>query len=234
MPDKDFVILLLGPMRSGKTSFVKHLNGEGDVNTCKWASGTTTQCNTHKFELSGTKYRIIDTPGLEDAPRSNLSVLKMIAAEMDKIGKEGLTIGGVVYFHRITNLRLTGSDRANIEIFERICGSSFLYRAAFATTMWNTVGSRERSKFSQLHTSIEKKYAHLTKQGTEFFKFETNKRNSAEPILQFFASASSRSGPRLQLEGEVMRTGLSATSIRRTEAGKGIVRQMNGGGCTIL
>ncbi len=159
--------------------------------------------------------------------------LKSIAAEVSRINTQGLAIGGVVYFHKITNLRLTGSDRTNIEVFEHICGQPFLHRSVFATTMWDTISSVDRGKFDVLHTSLGQKYMQLVRLGTKFLKFEADKRDSATAVLQSLGTAGFRPAT-LQLENEVKRTGLSASSVRKTEAGKVIVRQMNRGGCTIL
>jgi len=193
----------------------------------------TTQCKTYRVKLLGKTYQIIDTPGLDDSPRANLVVLKSIAAEVSKISKQTQTIGGVVYFHKITNLRLTGSDRTNIEVFEQICGRQFLHRAVFATTMWDTVSSADHRKFGQLHTSLEKMYSHLVEKGTKFLKFEGND-ISATAVLQSLAKSATNPAPRLQLENEVIKTGLSASSVRKTSAGKVIVKQMNRGSCVIL
>jgi hypothetical protein len=185
----------------------------------------------------GRVCHIIDTPGLDDSPRANLSVLKSIATELVKINQQlGLMVGGVVYFHPITDHRLTGPARVNIEIFEKICGGAFLHCAAFATTMWNTLATtKDAAGFDQLHRDLEAKYKHLTRVGTKFFKFEAQKTGSAEQILNFLGTASPKKELRLKFETEVLKSGLSASSLRKTDAGKVIVRAMGGGGmCVIL
>ncbi|KAK0611712.1 hypothetical protein B0T14DRAFT_500755 [Immersiella caudata] len=217
------VILLLGPMRSGKTAFVRRLTGKGDEGI------PTSECKTYDATLSGKVYRIIDTPGFDDSPRANLSVLKDIAAELSRMNKQRLTVGGVIYFHRITDLRLTGSARINIEIFERICGAQFLPRSVFVTSMWNMIDNLDRAKYEKLDASLRQKYGRLR---SKFLKFESDKTNSAQTVL--LAAASSRAGQPPQLEAEVIRSGLSASSVRKTEAGKVIVREMNKSSCAIL
>lgn len=46
-------------------------------------------------------------------------------------------LGGILYFHRITDTRMDGGAQRCAKLFEDICGSTFLQNTALITTMWD-------------------------------------------------------------------------------------------------
>jgi hypothetical protein len=163
-----------------------------------------------------------------------LAVLKKIAEKLAEINDRQLTVSCAIYFHRITDFRLTGSTRSNIKVFECICGPRFLSisRAAVVTTMWDRLDNNDRDRYDSLHTRLVQRLSHLT--GSDlFFKF-FNDSNSAKLVLDRFAAISKKKlGIALGLQVEV-KSGSSASRVRNTVAGKVIVSQMNSRMCTIL
>jgi len=186
--------------------------------------------------LFGETFTIIDTPGLDSSPRANLAVLKTIAEKLAEITSGGRsTVSGVIYFHPITDLRLTGPARTQIQILEQICGESFYARTAVVTTMWNRI-NKEDVMYDKLHENFGRKYPHLTRPNT-FFKFLNDKDSAAAVLKRLLAVARSPVPGRpatLQLQSEVARMGTSAGSMRKTQAGKRIESDMDRGFCTIL
>ncbi|KAK3363170.1 hypothetical protein B0T25DRAFT_32153 [Lasiosphaeria hispida] len=227
MQKPDFVVLLLGATRSGKTAFLKCLDQKKADDGAR-----TTECGVYDVKLSGKAFKIIDTPGLDDSPKANLAVLKIIAEKLAEISGE-LTVNGVIYFHCITDLRLTGSARTNISILESICGEDFYSQVAFVTTMWNRIHTDEVPRHEKLHRNLGAKYPHLAESGKSF-QF-SNSHASAEEVLKDFADRVPANPKKpLQLEDEVRRWGPKASSVRKTKAGKLITRDTDRGFCTIL
>ncbi|KAK5652805.1 hypothetical protein OQA88_9471 [Cercophora sp. LCS_1] len=120
MAGGEIVILLLGPTLSGKTTFVRCASGQPSTQ----GRVTTIECEEHIVNAHDTVFRIIDTPGFDDSPTTNLATLKKISQKLYNLKPQ--EVSGVIYFHRITNTRLTGAARSNINVFERICGKAFL------------------------------------------------------------------------------------------------------------
>ncbi|KAK0645441.1 hypothetical protein B0T16DRAFT_457474 [Cercophora newfieldiana] len=217
-----FVVLLLGSVKSGKTTFVKSLLKAGVVD------GPTTTCREYEVNLSGSAFMIIDTPGFDNSVRANLVVLRTIAEKLDETTKRktNLKVNGVIYFHRITDLRLTGPAATQIEILEQICGKDFYPHVAFVTSMWNRINRKVDVSYDNLHKALGQKYS-----AWEFFQFTDGA--SAEKVLESLRGNAATTAT-LQLEKEVRASGSKASSVRKTKAGKRIEREMDRNRCTIL
>lgn len=193
--------------------------------------GTTTCCEYKVPSSDGkTSFTIIDTPGFDSSPRANLAVLKTIAEKLAETTNTG-PVSGVIYFHRITDLRLTGPASTHISILEHICGESFYPRVAFVTSMWNRI-NQEDASYKTLEKGwwqLQQRYSRLGK----FFEFD-NGEESARTVLEYFSGKGATTRPTLQLEMEVCKSGAKASSVRKTQAGKRIERDMDRGFCTIL
>jgi hypothetical protein len=50
--------------------------------------------------------------------------------------KEDITLSGVLQFHRITDARMGGENRANLEVFEALCGTDALRNVIVVSTGW--------------------------------------------------------------------------------------------------
>jgi hypothetical protein len=51
----------------------------------------------------------------------------------------GVSLKGVIYLHRITDPKFTGSARKTLEMFQKLCGEEALGNVILATTMWDKV-----------------------------------------------------------------------------------------------
>jgi hypothetical protein len=79
---------------------------------------------------------LIDTPGFDDTNRSNSDVLKTIAHYFSVSYAAGRFIDGLVYLHRISDNRMTGTAKQNINMFKEFVGGDNLSAITVATTMW--------------------------------------------------------------------------------------------------
>ncbi|KAK0753683.1 hypothetical protein B0T18DRAFT_424190 [Schizothecium vesticola] len=223
---KKFVILLIGPARCGKTTFLKFLGANV-------GNGPTTTCSAYEVpSTSGNVFTVVDTPGLDSSPKTNLAVLKIIADKLSEMTKGELMVSGVIYFHCITDMRLTGTARTHIEILSEICGKHFYPRIAFVTTMWNRIKAGDRT-YERLHGSLGQKYTHIVRPHM-LFRF-SNDRKSAEAVLEHFNKPYTPvSRAELQLEVEVRQSGSGASAVRKTKAGRRIDADLDKGFCVIL
>ena len=57
---------------------------------------------------------------------------------MCRYGK-GITLAGVIYMHRISDVRMGGTSRRNFRLFRELCGSESLCNVLIVTTMWSGV-----------------------------------------------------------------------------------------------
>ncbi|KAM7183491.1 hypothetical protein V8F20_012610 [Naviculisporaceae sp. PSN 640] len=231
MANYQIVLLLLGPTRSGKTTFVQ---GTGAIPVDgKTEIGSTQQCKDYTIPIRGKSCLIIDTPGFDDSPALNLSVLNTLATKL----LSSPPVNGVIYFHRVTNTRLTGSARSNIDLFLNICGRVFYGQTAFVTTMWNNINPKELQRFENLNRQIQSNISNKTTSLAHFRKFDTRKAGDAMAVLDHFATLpklAQHAAPLLFAQ-ELKRFGSATpTNVRRTTAGKLVIKDLNRGFCMIL
>ncbi|KAL2880203.1 hypothetical protein SGCOL_004590 [Colletotrichum sp. CLE4] len=145
----DIFIACMGVTGSGKSSFVSMCCGKQvkighDLNSC------TSVVQIHSFKLSPNQtVYLIDTPGFDDTDISDTEVLRAIAHWLNESYKKKVLLRGILYFHRITDVRMTGSAKKNILMFKKLCGNNALQNVALVTSMWDQVlkedgGRREK------------------------------------------------------------------------------------------
>ena len=53
--------------------------------------------------------------------------------------KREIKLAGILYFHRITDNRVTGTPLKNLHMFEKLCGKHALGNIILTTTMWDKI-----------------------------------------------------------------------------------------------
>ncbi|KAF5351175.1 hypothetical protein D9756_008404 [Leucocoprinus leucothites] len=118
-------------------------------------SSATSQVSALRITFTNrhnTNVVLVDTPGLDDQNKSDDFVLTKIAQWLrgmhserkhDSGTREKSTkprISGILYLHRITDIRLKGSILKNLVAFQMLCGEDFYDKTIIATTMWPSRG----------------------------------------------------------------------------------------------
>lgn len=85
----------------------------------------------------GTKIYLVDTPGFDDTYRSDSDILREVALWLNKAHASDLKLAGIVFLHRIPDVRVGGSGKRNINMFQKLCGDESLASVVLATTMWD-------------------------------------------------------------------------------------------------
>lgn len=79
---------------------------------------------------------VIDTPGFDEAKRTDSEILTEIARLLSAQYRLGVELKGIIYIHRITDIRYTGAAAKTFEIFKKICGDKPLKNVMFVTSRW--------------------------------------------------------------------------------------------------
>jgi predicted GTPase len=69
----------------------------------------------------GTKLFLVDTPGFDDTYRSDTDILKEIANWLSTAYEENIKLAGIIYLHRIEDVRLGGAAMRNLRMFKAQC-----------------------------------------------------------------------------------------------------------------
>ena len=82
----------------------------------------TTEVAVYDFEHENISFSLVDTPGFDDTLGNDAVIVDSIVRWLGERKK----LSGILYFHRIIDPRLTGTARANLRIFKRLCGDDDL------------------------------------------------------------------------------------------------------------
>ncbi|QRW08935.1 50S ribosome-binding GTPase [Ceratobasidium sp. AG-Ba] len=135
------LVVVFGPTGSGKTSFVNAVTGSHSpvgygLESC--TREVTTE-GIPTISIDGTQVQLIDTPGFDDSQGSDIEILKAISSFLVKTFQQGQLVTGLIYMHRITDPRLGGSGRRNLQLFRRLCGQDSLRNVMFLASMWGVL-----------------------------------------------------------------------------------------------
>lgn len=125
---------------------------------------------------------LVDTPGFDDTNRSDTDVLKDIAYYLSETYKNGLELTGIIYLHRITDVRMAGSALNNLRMFKALCGEGkdVFKHIVLATTMWGNLNgpglSRAEGEKRQKEL-LEKKewWGMMHRRGSQVYEYGNDK-----------------------------------------------------------
>ena len=97
----------------------------------------------YSFPYANAKITLVDTPGFNDTTKSDTEVLTDICAWMSSNYRKGKLLSGIIYLHRITDVRMDGSSVKYVKMFQRLCGPNALQNVLLTTTRWSKVDQEE-------------------------------------------------------------------------------------------
>ncbi|KAJ8124768.1 hypothetical protein O1611_g8872 [Lasiodiplodia mahajangana] len=210
-------ILILGPIGSGKSTFVAAAAKPGcNVETSDGGESCTQVCREYptKHRFGQNPIMLIDTPGFEDPARDNVDILKEITRHVKGVS-------GIIYLHRCTDSRLDGDRRLNFEIIKAICGTEFYSRVVICSTFWDqTSGAPSRSHLTQHVDRMESllndptAFGEVMKMGAEYREFWGNKEEPCLDVLSHFSSQ--RNAPKMAILDQLTK---HHNQIQETKAG---------------
>ena len=206
MPENVFVALM-GVTGSGKSTFISHCTNQEvqighNLQACKreniisiafthFKTGTQ-EVKVYDCEFSPSiTIKLVDTPGFDDTNQSDTHVHREIAAWLTASYSSEIQLRGIIYLHRITDIRMQGSARRNLLMFKKLCGPEALRNVILATTMWEQVNINEGAKREKELEKTPDLWGWMISKGSGVER-HTNDRESALRLLSIFASPNSR------------------------------------------
>jgi hypothetical protein len=133
------------------------------------------------------RVHLIDTPGFDDTNRSDVEVLQDISAWLSTSFAKGTKLNGIIFLHRISDPRMTGSARRNLLMFKKLCGANAYKSVVLATTMWSKVNSAEGDERERQLKEKPDFWGTMHAKGSHIFRY-TNTIDSAEEIINYILS----------------------------------------------
>ena len=129
----------------------------------------TEHCQLIPATVGKTKTLLIDTPGFDDTKRSDSEILAEISKVLAAQYELGIKLKGVIYLHRISDVRYSGASVKTFQIFKKICGEKALNNVMLVTTRWSdeeeSLGAKREQ---QLRTEF---WAYMLHNGSTMARF---------------------------------------------------------------
>ncbi|KAH8692286.1 P-loop containing nucleoside triphosphate hydrolase protein [Talaromyces proteolyticus] len=183
----DMHIAVMGVTGAGKSSFISLLSDERPT-----IGHTLEACTQHVTQYSctiipGRNVYLIDTPGFDDTNRSDTEVLRELAHWLTTSYANDIKLTEIIYFHRISDVRMPGSAVRNILMFKKLCGEHALKHVVLATSMWDKVSEDEGVKREKDLVERPEWWGGMINKGSRMFRHRGD-RASAERLLKQFLS----------------------------------------------
>jgi len=137
------MVLVMGITGSGKSYFVNQLKSgavlEGDT-----LESCTSICQIVETRIGDTNVAVVDCPGFDDTNKSDTEILSLISELVTTQYHIGMKLWGVIFLHRITDLRFQGSAKSVMSLFRQLVGDEALSNVVLATTQWSRVKEEDR------------------------------------------------------------------------------------------
>ncbi|QRV94468.1 50S ribosome-binding GTPase [Ceratobasidium sp. AG-Ba] len=142
----------------GKSQFVNDAAGRPDMSVGHdLRSCTQIVAASQPFVLDGQNIVLFDTPGFDDTTMSDADTLKRIAEFLETMYRRGMKLKGLVYMHRITDMRMAGASARTYRLLRNLCGTANLSNVVICTNMWsNPPTEDELRREAQLETEFFK------------------------------------------------------------------------------
>jgi hypothetical protein len=138
--------------------------------------------------VGNSKLLVLDTPGFDDNARTDSEILIEIARVLSAQYELGVKLKGIVYIHRITDIRYSGSAVKTFEVFKKICGEEALKNVLLVTSRWAEVDAvvgadRER----QLR---DKFWSFMLSKGSKMSRFHGDRTSAISLVSQLVSKDS--------------------------------------------
>ncbi|KDN37337.1 hypothetical protein RSAG8_10225, partial [Rhizoctonia solani AG-8 WAC10335] len=131
-------IAMYGGTGVGKSTFVNDASGTDSMPVGHDLPSCTQQVMASEtFKLDGQDIVLFDTPGFDDTTISDADTLKRIAEFLESMYRRGIKLKGLVYLHRITDMRMTGASARTYRLLRSLCGAKNLSNVVIVTNMWS-------------------------------------------------------------------------------------------------
>ena len=147
--------------------------------------------------MDGQNIFFLDTPGFNDTYRPDTEVLKDLAFFLGRIYSNNIKLAGMIYLHRITDNRLSGSALKNLHMFEKLCGPECMANIVLATTMWDKLGPSGSSAFEEgeerdkMLRAKPDFWAYMIRQGSRVFRHDGSKTSGWKMVHHILSKNSS-------------------------------------------
>lgn len=151
--------------------------------------------------IGGSTALLIDTPGFDDTSRTDSEILTEIARILSAQYALGVQLKGIIYIHRITDIRYNRTAVKTFEIFKKICGHEALRNVLLVTSRWDGI---DEAKGADRERQLKEKFwAYMVDRGSNISRFHGDRDSAISLVSQLLV----RDKVVLQLQKELVDEG---------------------------
>ncbi|KAJ2913974.1 hypothetical protein MD484_g6445, partial [Candolleomyces efflorescens] len=203
----------MGETGSGKSQFINLATGSNLKVSSGARSCTQEVTRAGPLNLDGRQVYFYDTPGFDDTDRSELDILKEIVIALESQYRQGKLLHGIIYLHRISDIRVGGMAKANFGVFKKLCGDEPLQHVVLLTNMWNKVSQKEGEKKAKELAAMDDFFGYAIKHGAVMKDNNPDTVETAHEIVRHFLK---KHPVALEIQQEIVERNLA---IDKTSAG---------------
>ncbi|KAI5995151.1 hypothetical protein EDD15DRAFT_2366079 [Pisolithus albus] len=185
----DMIILIIGPVGCGKSTFISKAVGNEE------GLGHTLCAGSHARGIRAIRCThgnfantvLLDTPGFDNMRISEKEILDMVSKSLEEVHHGQIFLSAILLLHPITDNRLRWTPLKHLRLFEKLCGKEAMARTVLVTTMWDEVDEIVgKERLAVLKSNHWKAMIAL---GSKTYRF-WNTREAARDLLQEVISKS--------------------------------------------
>jgi hypothetical protein len=161
---------------------------------------------------------VVDTPGFDDTSKSDAEILEQITKFLGTQYALGLALKGIIFLHRITDVRVQGSTVSSMMLFRELCGDHALNNVVLLTTFWDLLDDRSIGARRQQELR-DNFWSEMISKGSQVRQFDGS-RDMAEALVIRLIDKKSIV---LQIQQDIMQQG---KRLEDTAVGKRIVQRL--------
>jgi hypothetical protein len=173
-----------------------------------------------KMPNSDERFYLVDTPGFDDSNRPDQEILRELSSWLTKTYSANIRLSGIIYLHRIMDVRFSGAAMRNLSMFKKLCGDGNLASVVLATTFWSrvdpTVGNEREGQLQTTPTF----WGAMVKRGSRVFRHDSEEK-SGTAIIQYILDR--REKPVYALQDEMVNKN---KRLEETAAGSEVQAEM--------
>ncbi|KAH8093904.1 P-loop containing nucleoside triphosphate hydrolase protein [Cristinia sonorae] len=132
-------IAVMGATGAGKSTFI-NLASAAKLQVGEGLESCTAEVTAALPFLLDDKYvTLVDTPGFDDTVKTEAEILRLISTFLAVTYEANRRLNGVIFLHRISDVRVGGVAKKNFRLFRKLCGDETLRSVVIATNMWSEV-----------------------------------------------------------------------------------------------
>jgi hypothetical protein len=173
----------------------------------------THSISAHRLQVDNHQVVLLDTPGFDDTYRNDAEILKDIADWLAITYVGGQQLTAIIYLHRISDSRMSGSTMRNLATFKKLIGVNALHNVVLVTTMWDRIDEVQGTKREEALVRTPEFWGAMMSHGSTAARFNGS-REGASIIIR---SLLNNTAMALKIQEEMIDDRLH---LEETEAGK--------------